>query len=116
MDKHHKINYIEFQVKSIPATKEFFSQVFGWKFVDYGDEYCAIDNASIDAGFYQSDKTMLSENGSALIVLYSNELEATLEKVKAAGGKINKPTFGFPGGRRFHFLDNNGNEFAVWSE
>jgi len=116
MDKHHKINYIEFQVKSIPATKEFFSRVFGWTFIDYGDDYCAINNGGIDAGFYQSDNTMLSDSGSALIVLYSDDLEATLQRVEDAGGSINKPIFGFPGGRRFHFLDNNGNEFAVWSE
>jgi predicted enzyme related to lactoylglutathione lyase len=24
--------------------------------------------------------------------------------------------FSFPGGRRFHFTDPNGNELAVWSE
>ena len=33
-----------------------------------------------------------------------------------ADGKITKPTFEFPGGRRFHFSDPNGNELAVWSE
>jgi predicted enzyme related to lactoylglutathione lyase len=27
-----------------------------------------------------------------------------------------KPIFAFPGGRRFHFLDPNGNELAVWSD
>jgi hypothetical protein len=27
-----------------------------------------------------------------------------------------KPVFEFPGGRRFHFCDPNGNELAVWSE
>ena len=39
-----------------------------------------------------------------------------LEKVKAAGGKIVKEIFSFPGGRRFQFQDPNGNELAVWSE
>ena len=116
MDKHHKINYIEFQVTSIPKTKEFFSQVFNWSFTDYGDEYCAINDAGIDAGFYESKQTMLSENGSALIVLYSDDLAVTQSKIEAAGGKIIKPIFGFPGGKRFHFADVNGNEFAVWSE
>jgi uncharacterized protein len=116
MDKHHKINYIEFQVKNIPATKAFFSQVFNWSFIDYGADYCAISDASIDAGFYHSDETMRTSTGSALIVLYSNDLEATQEKVISAGGQILKPIFDFPGGRRFHFLDVNENEFAVWSE
>ena len=47
---------------------------------------------------------------------YSKALEATLEKVEQAGGKICKPIFSFPGGRRFHFTDPSNNEFAVWSE
>lgn len=116
MDKHHLINYIEFQVRSIPETKRFLNEVFNWSFTDYGEEYCAINDAGIDAGFYQSDNVMLSDKGSALIVLYSNDLSATQTKVEQAGGKICKPIFSFPGGRRFHFLDINGNEFAVWSE
>ncbi|HFS85066.1 MAG TPA: VOC family protein, partial [Epsilonproteobacteria bacterium] len=33
-----------------------------------------------------------------------------------AGGVIEKEIFAFPGGRRFHFSDPNGNEFAVWSD
>ncbi|MCL5974973.1 MAG: VOC family protein, partial [Gammaproteobacteria bacterium] len=31
-------------------------------------------------------------------------------------GKIPQVIFSFPGGRRFHFTDPNGNEYAVWSE
>jgi predicted enzyme related to lactoylglutathione lyase len=49
-------------------------------------------------------------------VIYSSNLEAVQQKIKAAGGKIVKDTFSFPGGRRFHFEDPNGNELAVWSE
>jgi len=26
------------------------------------------------------------------------------------------PVFDFPGGRRFHFIEPSGNEFAVWSD
>ena len=36
-------------------------------------------------------------------------------KIKASGGTIVKPIFSFPGGRRFHFTDPNGNELSVWS-
>jgi uncharacterized protein len=36
--------------------------------------------------------------------------------VIAAGGKIVREIFEFPGGKRFHFADPNGNELAVWSE
>ncbi|MEJ2178548.1 MAG: VOC family protein, partial [Gammaproteobacteria bacterium] len=42
--------------------------------------------------------------------------EATLDNVVKHGGTIKKPIFSFPGGRRFHFVDPNGNELAVWSD
>jgi len=51
-----------------------------------------------------------------LVVLYAKALEDTRRKVIEAGGTITKETFEFPGGRRFHFADPNGNELAVWSE
>jgi predicted enzyme related to lactoylglutathione lyase len=57
-----------------------------------------------------------TEKGSVLIVFYSNELEKTRSKIEYAGGKIIKPIFLFPGGRRFHFTDPCGNELAVWSD
>jgi len=56
------------------------------------------------------------EKGSVLIVFYSKKLEETQPKIEKSGGLIVKPIFSFPGGRRFHFGDPNGNEYAVWSD
>lgn len=116
MNEHEKINYVELPSKNLKATKDFFSQAFGWSFQDFGPEYSAFSNQGIDGGFFQSDLVSSTNNGSALIVFYSNELEATQEKVKKANGVIVKPIFPFPGGRRFHFIEPSGNEFAVWSD
>ncbi|WP_448548570.1 VOC family protein [Thalassotalea fusca] len=116
MEKHHNINYIEMPSADLTATKAFFASVFNWAFVDYGPEYSSFTAQGIDGGFYLSNNTMKTETGSALIVLYSNNLEQTLASVEAAGGKIIKPIFSFPGGRRFHFSEPGSGEFAVWSE
>ena len=116
MPTHHHINYIEIPAKDLTATKKFFGDVFGWTFVDYGPDYCSFSNEGVDGGFFQSDLTAFTSMGSVLVVLYSAELEATQYKVEELGGAIIKPIFSFPGGRRFHFADPNGNEFAVWSE
>ena len=116
MNEHEKINYIEFPAKNIAATKAFFSAAFGWSFVDYGPEYIAFSNAGIDGGFFKSDLTVSAVSGSALIVFYSKDLEHTQSKVESVGGSIIKPIYSFPGGRRFHFGDPNGNEYAVWSD
>jgi predicted enzyme related to lactoylglutathione lyase len=114
MSEHHKINYVEIPAKDIKATQKFFNSVFDWQFLDYGPEYCSIENASVDGGFYLSDKVASTENGSVLIVLYSDDLEASMQKIVTYGGHITKSIFSFPGGSRFHFNDTNGNEFAVW--
>lgn len=116
MNEHEKINYIELPAKDIQATKDFFTQVFAWKFEDFGPEYSAFSNQGIDGGFYKSDLNSSTSNGAALIVFYSNNLEATQEKIEKAKGVIVKPIFSFPGGRRFHFTEPSGNEFAVWSD
>jgi predicted enzyme related to lactoylglutathione lyase len=116
MNKHEKIDYLEFPARYIETTKEFFTKVFGWSFTDYGPDYTAFSNAGIEGGFYKADLAASYEEGSALIVFFSSNLEKTQVKIKKAGGMIVKPIFSFPGGRRFHFTEPSGNEFAVWSD
>ena len=116
MNQHEKINYVEFPAKDISVAKEFFSKAFGWNFVDYGPDYTAFSEEGLDGGFFTSDLSSSTADGSTLIVFYSNKLESTQTKIESAGGKIIKPIFSFPGGRRFHFSDPNGNEYAVWSD
>ena len=116
MHKHEKINYVEFPARDLVATKAFFSQVFGWQFVDYGPDYTAFSNEGLDGGFFQSDLSSSTDKGSSLIVFYSRALEQTQQKIIDAGGNLIEPIFSFPGGRRFHFTEPSGNEFAVWSD
>ncbi|MBL7002622.1 MAG: VOC family protein [Gammaproteobacteria bacterium] len=116
MNQHEKLNYVELPAKDLIATKAFFTQVFGWSFEDYGPEYCAFTNQGLDGGFFQSEQVSLSSQGAALMVFYSSDLESTQEKVEKHNGLILKPIFPFPGGRRFHFIEPSGNEFAVWSD
>jgi len=108
--------YIEFPSKNIQVTQQFFSTVFGWKFINYGPEYTSFSGSDLNGGFFKSNLSTSTENGSALIVLYSKDLEQIQEEIFNAGGSILKPIFTFPGGRRFHFADPNGNEYAVWSD
>lgn len=116
MNEHEKMNYVEFPAKDIAATKKFFSSVFNWSFIDYGEEYTSFKDAGLNGGFYQSDLCTSTKNGAALIVFYSQDLKQTQEKIEASNGLIVRPVFDFPGGQRFHFEDPNGNEYAVWSD
>ncbi len=116
LSEHEKLNYVEFPVKDIHVAKDFFAKVFSWRFEDFGDAYTAFYDAGIDGGFFKSDQTVQASLGSVLLVFYSDNLEMTMEKILAAKGSISQDIFSFPGGRRFHFLDPNGNEYAVWSK
>lgn len=116
MIPHEKINYVELPSRDINATRAFFSEAFGWQFAEYGEEYYGFTNAGLHGGFYLSELSALTDHGSALVVLYSLNLDQSQEKVINAGGSICKPVFSFPGGKRFHFIEPGGNEFAVWSD
>ena len=111
--EHDRIDYIEFSATDIPATKAFYSAAFGWKFTDYGPDYVSFEDGQVSGGFA---KVPSNRRGGPLVILYSTALEKTEATVVAKGGKIAKPIFSFPGGRRFHFLDPNDNELAVWSD
>lgn len=116
MNENGKINYVEFPSSNLDATKSFFSKVFGWSFQDFGPEYTSFSNAGLDGGFFKSELKADTGNGSALLVIYSSNLEEMLSKVVDASGLVVKEIFPFPGGRRFHFIEPSGNEFAVWSD
>ncbi|RZK48214.1 MAG: VOC family protein [Pedobacter sp.] len=109
--KHEQIQYVELLTLDIASTKSFYTQCFNWEFTDYGSEYTAFEGENVDGGFTVGKPV----NGSILVILYSDNLEVTKEKVIQAGGNIVKDIFSFPGGRRFHFTDNNGYELAVWA-
>lgn len=111
---HHHINYVELPARDLEAIKTFFGKVFGWSFLDYGEKYIAIEQAGLDGGFYLSEQVSRAEHGAALVVLRSDDLEASLEAIIKEGAEILQPIFSFPGGRRFHFADPCGNEWAVW--
>ncbi|NYF80847.1 VOC family protein [Granulicella arctica] len=111
--KHHAIDYIELPCTNPQDIKAFYSTVFGWTFEDWGPSYISFHGAGLDGGFTTEEPVATS---GARVILYSHNLEATRSEVESAGGRVHKEIFTFPGGRRFHFLDPDGNHLAVWSE
>jgi hypothetical protein len=112
MNTHHRINYIEFSAKDLEAIKKFYADSFGWTFTDYGPEYVAFNDGSLDGGFAKGE----GAGTNPLVILYSERLEESKEIVEKNGGKIVKDIYSFPGGRRFHFTDPAENELTIWSE
>ncbi len=111
-----KINYLELPALDFDAIQKFYETVFNWTFTDYGTEYRAFNDGSMDGGFYKSDQHSFTASGAALIVIYSIDLGQLQQLILDNGGTIKKQIFSFPGGRRFHFTDPAGNELAAWSD
>jgi len=114
MTTHNQIDLIEFPVKSIgqlKLTKEFFTNVFNWKYADWGDNYSDTSGSGTNSSINADDGARMP-----LTVIYSDDLEKTKELAVKNSGKIIVDTYSFPGGRRFHFTEPNGNELAVWSQ
>lgn len=110
-----RIDYIEFNVSDIARAKAFYGAAFGWSFTDYGPDYCEFSDGHMKGGFDASEPPA-NVTGGPLVILYGDKLGELQKSIEAAGGKIVKPIFEFPGGRRFHFTDPEGYELAVWSD
>ncbi len=110
---HHHIDYIEIPVTDMSRAKTFYAEAFGWSFTDYGPEYAGIQGAD---GKEMGGICPGEPSGKgALIILYSDDLEASLQTALDAGARITREIYAFPGGRRFEFLDPCGNALAVWT-
>lgn len=114
--RHHSIDYVELTVTDLDAAKAFYASAFGWEFTDYGPGYSGIRSRRGDGEI--GGLALASEPrpaGGPFVILYSDDLDATADAIRAAGGAVVQGPYGFPGGRRLHFIDPTGNELGVWS-
>jgi predicted enzyme related to lactoylglutathione lyase len=109
-----RIDYVELpSLTAHELTRGFYKAAFGWNFTDYGPDYAATTNGTVDVGLNGTHDDNLS---APLPVVRVGDLEAAFDAVQKAGGIVARAIFSFPGGRRFHFIDPGGNELAVWSD
>jgi len=113
-DTHHTISYIELPVADLAATRAFYESVFGWQFNDYGPTYAGIRAIDGDGEVGGLNAASTPVRGGALVLVGSDDLEASEAAVRAAGGSIAVAIEAYPGGRRFTFLDPSGNELGVF--
>jgi predicted enzyme related to lactoylglutathione lyase len=114
MSTENRIDYVEIPVTDVPRARAFFEAMFGWTFREWGDDYLSFSDGRLNGGIRKSDEP--APASGVLLVFYSADLERDVERVQELGGTISQETFSFPGGRRFHFVDPAGTEFAIWSD
>ena len=107
---HHQINYVEFACQNLSDFESFYGSVFGWSFQRWGDDYMSFSGSGIEGGVRAREQPV---PGTTLVIILSNDLDATEQVVVSAGGQVLE-RHEFPGGRRFHFQDPTGNCLAVW--
>ncbi|WP_114907473.1 VOC family protein [Ornithinimicrobium murale] len=112
---HHAIDYIEINAADLATARDFYARAFGWTFNDYGPTYSGIRTPDGQGEVGGLNGTGQPGPGGPLVLLYSDDLDASLAAVEVAGGRILQAPYEFPGGRRFHFADPGGNELGVWS-
>ncbi len=105
-----RLNYVELPAADVGASRAFYEQAFGWSMTAFGPSYAATVTGDTDVGL-QGDPAEATR--APLPVIGVEDLEAALAAVEGAGGRIVRPIFAFPGGRRFHFLDPAGTEVAA---
>ncbi|MEA2755385.1 MAG: uncharacterized protein QOJ54_1674 [Aliidongia sp.] len=110
MPKPARPCFIELPTRDITAAQTFYKSVFEWEMSAFGPSYACTMTGDVDVGL-QGDR--VEATAAPLPVIEVAVLESALDAVQRAGGTITKPIFGFPGGRRFHFLDPSGNELAA---
>ena len=114
MRSENRIDYIEIPVTDPAKARDFFAKLMGWQFQEWGDDYISFSDGNMDGGFRRSDNPAPATG--VLVVFFSSDLERDYERVVELGATISQETFSFPGGRRFHFVDPVGNEYAIWAE
>ena len=117
--RHHAIDYVELTVTDLEQCKRFYGEAFGWQFNDYGPTYAGIRSpggeSAPEVGGLRLDQEVRT-GGGPLVLLFSTDLDRSVEAVTRAGGQVVNGPYEFPGGRRFHFTDPSGNELGVWAE
>jgi uncharacterized protein len=111
-ENDRRIDYVEFNVADVARARRFYGEAFGWSFKDYGPDYCEFADGRLTGGFATGKA---EGSGGPLVILYADDLADIQRRIEAAGGRIVKPAYDFPGGRRFHFVDPDGYQLAVWS-
>jgi hypothetical protein len=119
MDKNVIANCFDFielpaeNVESLNQAKNFYINVFGWSYKDWGEDYSDTQSSGLSSGI---NADSIHRSRHPLAVIYAVDLEGSREKIVESNGVITREIFSFPGGRRFHFRDPAGNELAVWSD
>jgi len=111
----HPLVHIEFSAIDREAAGKFFSDVFGWEIQQIPDMNYAMFNSGEDVGGGLNPVSDTNPAGTTLAHIGTNDIEATLAKIEAHGGKMTVPKTEIPGMGWFAlFNDPTGNTIGLY--
>lgn len=108
------IDYVEVGVGDVAAAKEFYAAAVGWSFNDYGPDYAGIVDPRREGEEFGGLNAHGSPGSGILALMRTDDADAALARVTAAGGAVRDPLEPYPGGRRFTFADPWGNVLGIY--
>ena len=99
-----------------PSTRTFYEQAFGWRVHDHGPAYSGIAAPDGEGEVGGLNPGAAPSADGPLVLPFSEDLDATVTAVLAAGGTVVAGPYKFPGGRRFEFTDRSGNRLGVFAD
>lgn len=101
--------------RDMEKTREFYVKLFHWKTEPYGPSSVMVDTGS-DQGIGGAITALGHEpHNYVMIYVQVEDLQATLDRVEALGGKTRIPPTPVPGSGDFAwFVDPEGNLIGLW--
>ena len=107
------IEHVEIGVQEVETAKTFYGDLCGWTFQDYGERY-----SSFSHGAGHGDLNRAAQDPADTCCPFSMRTTLKRPLIGCVSAELAVPArpSTFREGRRFQFLDPNGNEIAIWSD
>jgi uncharacterized protein len=109
--------WVDIAVPDLAAATAFYGSVFGWTFVDSGEEFGHYHIAQTDGRAAAAIGPIMQEGTPTVWTVYlaSDDVDATAKLVTENGGTLLFDPMDIPGsGRMCVALDSNGGAFGIW--
>jgi hypothetical protein len=112
------IIHVQFSAQDPLELASWYSRLFGWTVhnvpeMNYATAEWSTDPSAVSAGFYPPAAGALP--GHTIVYIYSDDIDADVERVTSAGGDVFRPRSDIPGAGSIAFLkDPSGNIVALW--
>ncbi len=113
---NHPINYIELSAQDPAASDKFYAQVFDWKIeAAPGMDYRMFTAEGGPSGGFVKPDGKMYKPGDVIVYIDTDDIDSTLKKIQAAGGKVLQPKTDIPGVGWFAFFaDPGGNRIGLF--